>query len=175
MLKFCIYRGYLQISTESISRYLKLCLVVAWINLNCYFLFFFHIAEECTEEAISCLSKLYSALEAEGGIGRNIQNTKLRAQVLKTLYKFVESSNEMLLLQIARIILAVSNNCILVRQLLISCVHSTEAAYMGTLGCYSSELVEKICQVFASWCSRYPGVTGMTDSSWRTTFLVSTK
>ncbi|PNF40949.1 hypothetical protein B7P43_G08853 [Cryptotermes secundus] len=62
--------------------------------------------EECTEEAISCMSKLYSALEAEGGIGRNIQNTKLRAQVLKTLYKFVESSNEMLLLQIARIILA---------------------------------------------------------------------
>jgi hypothetical protein len=81
-------------------------LAVALVN----FLFFSHVAEECTEEVMSCMSKLYSALEAEGGIGRNIQNTKLRAQVLKTLYKFVESSNEMLLLQIARIILAVSNN-----------------------------------------------------------------
>ncbi|KAJ4439022.1 hypothetical protein ANN_14978 [Periplaneta americana] len=62
--------------------------------------------EEYTEEVISLMSKLYTALEAEGGIGKNIQNTKLRGQVLKTLYKFVESSNETLLLQIARIILA---------------------------------------------------------------------
>jgi hypothetical protein len=71
------------------------------------------------------MSKLYSSLEAEGGIGKNIQNTKLRAQVLKTLYKFVDSSNETLLLQIARIILAVSNNCMqqkLVRLLLTNCV-----------------------------------------------------
>jgi hypothetical protein len=55
------------------------------------------------------MSKLYSALETEEEIGKNFRNTKLRAQVLKTLYKFVESSNDMLLLQIARIILAVSN------------------------------------------------------------------
>lgn len=53
--------------------------------------------------------KLYSALETEGEIGKKFRNTKLRAQVLKTLYKFLESSNDMLLLQIARIILAVSN------------------------------------------------------------------
>jgi hypothetical protein len=80
-------------------------------------MFLSHVAEECTEEAISCMSKLYSALEDEGGIGRNIQNTKLRARVLKTLYRFVESSDEVLLLHIARIILAVSNKCVLARQL----------------------------------------------------------
>jgi hypothetical protein len=72
------------------------------------YLFFFHISEECVEEVISFMSKLYSALETEGEIGKNCKNTKLRAQVLKTLYKFVESSNEILLLHIARIILAVS-------------------------------------------------------------------
>jgi len=60
------------------------------------------------------MSKLYSALECVGGTGKNIQNVKLRAQVLKTVYKFVESSNDTLLLQIARIILAVSNSCILI-------------------------------------------------------------
>jgi hypothetical protein len=72
------------------------------------YLFFFHISEECVEEVMSFMSKLYSALETEGEIGKNCKNTKLRAQVLKTLYKFVESSNEILLLHIARIILAVS-------------------------------------------------------------------
>lgn len=173
MLQFCKKQVPSHIY-KSISRYLKLCL--AAINLNFHHLFFSHVAEDCTEEAISCMSKLYSALEAEGGIGRNIQNTKLRAQVLRTLYKFVESSNEMLLLQIARIILAVSNNCIVVTQLLISCVCAhNRGSLCGNTDCCSSELVARICQVFASWYSRYPGVTRMTDCSWRTTFLVSTK
>ena len=69
--------------------------------------------QECSEEVIPLVSKLYSALEVEGAIGKNVQNTKLRSQVLKTLYKFVESSDEKLLLQIARIILAVSKNSLL--------------------------------------------------------------
>ena len=60
------------------------------------------------------MSKLHSALECVGGTGKNIQNVKLRAQVLKTVYKFVESSNDTLLLQIARIILAVSNSCVVI-------------------------------------------------------------
>lgn len=168
-----VWSRYHQISTQSISRYLKLCLAVI---VNFRPVFFSLIAEECTEEAVSCMSKLYSALEAEGGIGRNIQNTKLRAQVLKTLYKFVESSNEMLLLQIARIILAVSNNRILARQSLISCVCAlNRGSLCGNTDCCSFELVARICQVFASWYSRYPGVTRMTDCSWRTTFLVSIK
>ncbi|XP_021923025.1 armadillo repeat-containing protein 2 isoform X2 [Zootermopsis nevadensis] len=62
--------------------------------------------EENIEEVVSLMLKLYSALETEGEIGKKFRNTKLRAQVLKTLYKFLESSNDMLLLQIARIILA---------------------------------------------------------------------
>jgi hypothetical protein len=101
------------------------------------FIFSSVIAEDCTEEAISCVSKLYSALEVEGGIGKNIQNTKLRAQVLKTLYKFVESSNEMLLLQIARIILAVSISFIPTNQLYVTVcfVHLRQA------GCYVATLV----------------------------------
>ena len=81
---------------------------------RCSFFIFLSIAEECAEEVILCMSKLYSALEYVGGTGKNIQNVKLRAQVLKTVYKFVESSNDTLLLQIARIILAVSNSCLLI-------------------------------------------------------------
>jgi hypothetical protein len=73
------------------------------------YFFFFRVSEENIEEVISLMSKLYSALETEGEIGENFRNTKLRGQVLKVLYKFVESSNDTLLLQIARIILAVSN------------------------------------------------------------------
>lgn len=89
-------------------------MIVAWLSVDVHFFYFFHIAEECAEEVILCMSKLYSALECVGGTGKNIQNVKLRAQVLKTVYKFVESSNDTLLLQIARIILAVSNSCVLI-------------------------------------------------------------
>jgi hypothetical protein len=44
----------------------------------------------------------------------------------------------------------------------------------GDTDCFSFELVAKICWACASWYSRYPDVTRMTYSSWRTTFLVST-
>ena len=80
------------------------------LNLPELYAYFISAPEECSEEVIVLVSKLYTALEVEGVIGKNIQNTKLRSQVLKTLYKFVESSDEKLLLQIARVILAVSIN-----------------------------------------------------------------
>ncbi|GLH08473.1 Uncharacterized protein GBIM_13701, partial [Gryllus bimaculatus] len=56
-------------------------------------------------EVILALSKLYRILDSESAFGLNIKNTKLKSQVLKVIYKFVERSNETLLLQIARIIL----------------------------------------------------------------------
>jgi hypothetical protein len=113
-------------------------------------MFLSHVAEECTEEAVSCMSKLYSALEVEGGIGRNIQNTKLRAHVLKTLYKFVESSNEVLLLRIARIILAVSNSCILHPVVRVSAklikvlLHRTQPQFIAFTSLYSHNMFRLI-------------------------------
>nr|CAD7426048.1 unnamed protein product [Timema monikensis] len=62
--------------------------------------------EENSAEVLLLLAKLYKFLEADGIIGKPSPNGKMKSQVLKELYKFVEVSNNNLLLQIARIILA---------------------------------------------------------------------
>nr|CAD7260173.1 unnamed protein product [Timema shepardi] len=62
--------------------------------------------EENSAEVLFLLAKLYKLLEADGTIGKPSPSGKMKSQVLKELYKFVEVSNNNLLLQIARIILA---------------------------------------------------------------------
>lgn len=58
---------------------------------------------------ISLLHELYDCMEKEKLLEGKI-NSKLKIQILKTLYKFVESQEERILIIIAKIILAVSVN-----------------------------------------------------------------
>ncbi|KAF2880199.1 hypothetical protein ILUMI_26000 [Ignelater luminosus] len=54
---------------------------------------------------INLLSNLYNCMEKENCLNANI-DSKMKIRILKCLYKYVESQNEKLLLNIARIILA---------------------------------------------------------------------
>lgn len=56
---------------------------------------------------INLLSNLYNCMEKENCLNANI-DSKMKIRILKCLYKYVESQDEKLLLNIARIILAVS-------------------------------------------------------------------
>lgn len=56
---------------------------------------------------VSLLDELYECMENSNLLSGKV-NSKLKIQILKSLYKFVEFQNENLLLNIARIILAVS-------------------------------------------------------------------
>ncbi|XP_049839067.1 armadillo repeat-containing protein 2 isoform X1 [Schistocerca gregaria] len=57
-------------------------------------------------EVISVMSKLYDTLEKGKNTGSSGLSGKQKSQILKALYRYIERPNEMLLLQIARVILA---------------------------------------------------------------------
>lgn len=59
---------------------------------------------------INLLNELYECMENENMITVHV-GSKTKIHILKCLYKYVESQNEQLLLNIGRIILAVSNAC----------------------------------------------------------------
>lgn len=59
------------------------------------------------KEIMKILEELYECLDKNKLFGSKI-TSKMKIQILKCLYKQVESQNEELLLQIARIILTVS-------------------------------------------------------------------
>lgn len=56
---------------------------------------------------ITLLEELYSFMEKENLLNSKV-SSKLRVFILKCLYKFVESKNEIILISIAKIILSVS-------------------------------------------------------------------
>lgn len=58
------------------------------------------------------LDKLYDALLATGFQRRGDINTKLKSQILKCVYRFVERSEDHLLLKLARIIFCVRSTII---------------------------------------------------------------
>ncbi|XP_063220147.1 armadillo repeat-containing protein 2 isoform X2 [Bacillus rossius redtenbacheri] len=55
---------------------------------------------------IQMLKRLFICLESEGVIGSKVCNRKVKPQVLKVLYKLVESSSDLVVLEVARIMLA---------------------------------------------------------------------
>lgn len=59
------------------------------------------------EKIIKLLEELYDCMEKENMVNSKI-SSKLRIHILKSLYKFVESKNEQILINIAKIILSVS-------------------------------------------------------------------
>lgn len=65
-------------------------------------------AEIVDIKVLDILKELYDCLDKNKLFGSKI-TSKMKIQILKSLYKQVESQNDELLLQLARIILAVSN------------------------------------------------------------------
>ena len=60
------------------------------------------------DRVIELLEELYDRMETENLLNTKV-SSKMKIHILKALYKYVESQNEKLLLNIARVILGVSN------------------------------------------------------------------